>query len=150
MKKIFTLFFLILFMVSCTNELSSPISVLQNVERGATLKTISQDGNLTDGYTLVVEARGKSPVSIIEVYLNDDPIRILYLEDSTGTGLGGPQFSINIIEANPFLTHTEGAVLDLVLTTSDGKVYDVSTVTSSLTGSYFASPFTYNVPLNED
>jgi hypothetical protein len=175
MKKINILLsgLILMTIASCTKEYSSDdyggyemLSqyMLENWEKGAALRTISQSGGYSyfdlasSNWGVTLEPHDKENGGLTESvdwYVsnggnNETMVKTISKSEMTTGEVGLPNFSVSmsLAEASALTGPYNGGDTILhrfVLNLSDGNSYSSNTVTGPLTGSYFRSPFQYPV-----
>jgi hypothetical protein len=173
MKKINILLsgLILMTIASCTKEYSSDdyggyemLSqyMLENWEKGAALRTISQSGGYSyfdlasSNWGVTLEPHDKENGGLTESvdwYVsnggnNETMVKTISKSEMTTGEVGLPNFSVSmsLAEASALTGPYNGGDTILhrfVLNLSDGNSYSSNTVTGPLTGSYFRSPFQY-------
>ena len=163
------LFYLALFVgvLSCQKPDNVINDILESVEQGAVLRTISASGEYNfyapseSVFNLTIEEHDVENGALmqnVEVFLShNNGSEILHKtiqpnEFTTGPkGLPRTDFSVSLGEATNALglsssqyTGGDQITIRLKLNLTDGRSFSSSDVTGSLTGSYFASPYEYN------
>jgi hypothetical protein len=141
--------------------------ILDNVEQGAVLRTISSEGEYNfyapeaSIFNLTIEEHDIENGALmqnVEVYLSHNGGgEVLYktiqpTEFTTGpTGLPRTDLKLSLAEATNAIglsssqyTGGDKITIRLQLNLKDGRNFSSDDVTGSLTGSYFASPYEYN------
>jgi len=158
---------LIAILLGC-QEPDNPINdILDSVEKGAVLRTISSGGEYnfyapdSSVFTATIEehdAENGALMQNVEIFVsfngtNETLFQTLQPNEfTTGpTGLPRADFNVSLSDAASKLGITsaqysggDAIVIRLQLNLTNGKKYSTDGTTSSLTGSYFASPFEYN------
>jgi hypothetical protein len=168
MKKIIYLLSFVTVFLSCTESDKTIDFVYDNIQKGAVIRTISSSGeyNFYDPansiFSATIEehdAENGGLMQNIEVYvsLNGGSEALLRTlqpgEFTTGpTGLPRTDLSVSLAESANALglsssDYTGGDAINirLQLNLTDGRSFSSGDVTGSMTGSYFASPFAYNM-----
>jgi len=168
MKKIIYLLSFVTVFLSCTEADNTIDFVYENIQKGAVIRTISSSGeyNFYDPansiFSATIEehdAENGGLMQNIEVYvsLNGGSEALLKTlqpgEFTTGpTGLPRTDLSVSLAESANALglsssDYTGGDAINirLQLNLTDGRSFSSGDVTGSMTGSYFASPFAYNM-----
>ena len=158
---------------SCTKEYSSDdyggyemLSqyMLENWEKGAALRTISQSGGYSffdaanSNWSVTLEPHDKENGGLTESvdwYVsnggnNETMVKTISKSEMTTGEVGLPNFSVamSLTEAGSIVGGYNGGDTILhrfVLNLSDGNSYTSNTVTGPLTGSYFRSPYQYPI-----
>ena len=170
MKKIITLFSLLLVTVSCQEPDTTINDVLDNYVTGAVLRGWNPTGDYnffapsTSIFTVEIEEHDEQNGALmqdVQVYvaLNSGTevlLRTLTSADfAVGpTGLPRHQLTVTLGESIAALglsssQYTGGDVINirLQLNLTDGRSYTAKDAASSLTGSYFKSPYIYNMTI---
>ncbi|MAH82364.1 MAG: hypothetical protein CMC21_03830 [Flavobacteriaceae bacterium] len=170
MKKIITLFSLLLVTVSCQEPDTTINDVLDNYVTGAVLRGWNPTGDYnffapsTSIFTVEIEEHDEQNGALmqdVQVYvaLNSGTevlLRTLTTADfAVGpTGLPRHQLTVTLGESIAALglsssQYTGGDVINirLQLNLTDGRSYTAKDAASSLTGSYFKSPYIYNMTI---
>ena len=170
MKKIITLFSLLLITVSCQEPDTTINDVLDNYVTGAVLRGWNPTGDYnffapsTSVFTVEIEEHDEQNGSLMQdvqvfVALNgagETLLRTLTPSDfAVGpTGLPRHQLTVTLGESIAALgltssQYTGGDVINirLQLNLTDGRSYTNTDAASSLTGSYFKSPYIYNMTI---
>ena len=168
MKKIIYLLSFVTVFLSCTEGDKTIDFVYDNIQKGAVIRTISSSGeyNFYDPansiFSATIEehdAENGGLMQNIEVYvsLNGGSEALLKTlqpgEFTTGpTGLPRTDLKVSLAESANALglsssDYTGGDAINirLQLNLTDGRSFSSGDVTGSMTGSYFASPFAYNM-----
>ncbi|MGA1775504.1 MAG: hypothetical protein ACO39G_00320 [Flavobacteriaceae bacterium] len=168
MKKIIYLLSFVTVFLSCTESDKTIDFVYENIQKGAIIRTISSSGeyNFYDPansiFSATIEehdAENGGLMQNIEVYvsLNGGSEALLKTlqpgEFTTGpTGLPRTDLKVSLAESANALglsssDYTGGDAINirLKLNLTDGRSFSSGDVTGSMTGSYFASPFAYNM-----
>ena len=175
MKKLFIYLSLITLVVSCSKEFSSDEYggyemmtdyMLKEYEQGAALRQISKSGEYqaaTPGTSVVnwtLEPHDKEMGGLtqnVEIYLQfNSGAEVLYQTVNRSEMYDGPvglprfDFSLSLTQALGALGVGSFKGNDVVtvrfqLNLTDGNSYSRSSVTGSMTGSYFRSPFLYPI-----
>jgi len=155
-------------LIGCQKPNNEINYILENVQKGAVLRTISSDGEynfyapVTSIFKLTIEEHDIDNGALmqnVEVYLshngNSEVLHktILPNEFTTGpTGLPRNDFQLSLGDATSTLglsssqyTGGDRITIRLQLNLTDGRKFSSGDVTSSLTGSYFSSPYEYNL-----
>ena len=161
MKKIVCILLLISFFQSCEEPDNTVNFVLDNYETGAVLRTISSSGdyNFYDQtssiFTVTIEEHDEENGSLmqnVEIYISVDGgsevlFKTLQPNDfTTGpTGLPRSTFQVTLLEVKNLVGFNGGSTVKirLKLNLTDGKSFSEESVTGSMTGSYFQSPYVY-------
>lgn len=170
MKKIITLFSLLLVTVSCQEPDTTINDVLDNYVTGAVLRGWNPTGDYnffapsTSIFTVEIEEHDDQNGALMQdvqvfVSLNSGTevlLRTLTSADfAVGpTGLPRHQLTVTLGESIAALglsssQYTGGDVINirLQLNLTDGRSYTAKDAASSLTGSYFKSPYIYNMTI---
>ena len=170
MKKIITLFSLLLVTVSCQEPDTTINDVLDNYVTGAVLRGWNPTGDYnffapsTSIFTVEIEEHDEQNGALmqdVQVYLalnsgTEVLLRTLTSADfAVGpTGLPRHQLTVTLGESIAALglsssQYTGGDVINirLQLNLTDGRSYTAKDAASSLTGSYFKSPYIYNMTI---
>ena len=170
MKKIITLFSLLLVTVSCQEPDTPKNDVLDNYVTGAVLRGWNPTGDYnffapsTSIFTVEIEEHDDQNGALMQdvqvfVSLNSGTevlLRTLTSADfAVGpTGLPRHQLTVTLGESIAALglsssQYTGGDVINirLQLNLTDGRSYTAKDAASSLTGSYFKSPYIYNMTI---
>ena len=170
MKKIITLFSLLLVTVSCQEPDTTINDVLDNYVTGAVLRGWNPTGDYnffapsTSIFTVEIEEHDEQNGALMQdvqvfVSLNSGTevlLRTLTSADfAVGpTGLPRHQLTVTLGESIAALglsssQYTGGDVINirLQLNLTDGRSYTAKDAASSLTGSYFKSPYIYNMTI---
>ncbi len=165
MKKILSLFGAIaLTLVGCQEPDNTINEVLDNVGTGAVLRTISSSGSFNfydqanSVFSATIEAHDTEDGGLmqnVEIYLSADGgaeslFRTMTPSDfTTGpTGLPRGSFQVSLSDfSNAGVSFAGASVTKIRLqyNLTNGKSYSDDTVTGSMTGSYFASPYAYSL-----
>jgi len=168
MKKIIYLLSIVTVFISCTESENTIDFVLDNYEQGAVLRTISSSGeyNFYDPANSVFSAtieehdtENGGLMQNVEVYISlnggsEALLKTLQPGDfTTGpTGLPRADLKVSLAESVGALglsssqyTGGDAVNIRLQLNLTDGRIFSSGDVTGSMTGSYFASPFAYNM-----
>lgn len=165
MKKILSLFGVIaLTLVGCQEPDNTINDVLDNVGTGAVLRTISSSGSFNfydqanSVFSATIEAHDTEDGGLmqnVEIYLSADGgaeslFRTMTPSDfTTGpTGLPRASFQVSLSDfASAGVSFGGASVTKIRLqyNLTNGESYSDDTVTGSMTGSYFASPYAYNL-----
>jgi hypothetical protein len=168
MKKIIYLLSFITVFISCTESENTIDFVLENFEQGAVIRTISSEGdyNFYDTANSIFSAtieehdtENGALMQNVEIYVALNGSSEVLLETlqpgefTTGpTGLPRTNIRVSFADAVGALglnssQYTGGDVINirLKLNLTDGRSFSSDNVTGSMTGSYFASPYAYNM-----
>ena len=168
MKKIIYLLSIITVFISCTESENTIDFVLDNFEQGAVIRTISSEGdyNFYDTansiFSATIEEHDNENGALmqnVEIYvsLNGGSEALLQTlqpgEFTTGpTGLPRTNIKVSFADAVSVLgldssqyTGGDSIGIRLKLNLTDGRSFSSDNVTGSMTGSYFASPYAYNM-----
>jgi hypothetical protein len=170
MKKIITLFSLLLVTVSCQEPDTTINDVLDNYVTGAVLRGWNPTGDYnffapsTSIFTVEIEEHDDQNGALMQdvqvfVSLNSGTEVLIRTLTSTDfavgpTGLPRHQLTVTLGESIAALgfsssQYTGGDVINirLQLNLTDGRSYTAKDAASSLTGSYFKSPYIYNMTI---
>jgi hypothetical protein len=170
MKKIITLFSLLLITVSCQEPETTINDVLDNYVTGAVLRGWNPTGDYnffaptTSVFTVEIEehdVKNGALMQSVEVYVALNGAGEVLLRTLTPTdfavgvnGLPRHQLTVTLGESISALglsstQYTGGDVVNirLQLNLTDGRSYTNTDAASSLTGSYFKSPYIYNMTI---
>ena len=166
MKNLISFLCLIIIFQSCEDPDNTVNFVLDNYETGAVLRTISTSGSYnyydqsTSVFTATVEEHDEENGGLmqnVEIFLSvDGGSEVLYKtlqpgDFSTGpTGLPRATFTVKLIDVDSLIGFIGGSTVKirLQLNLTNGKTFSDDTVTGSMTGSYFQSPYAYNKIVN--
>lgn len=166
MKKYVKLMSILLLAAACQDSDNAIYTVLDDYQTGAVLRTISQSGeyniNDTSGsiFSLEIEEHDEQNGGLfqnMEIYVSINGGETLYRtvdpsEFTTGpTGLPRAKVDVSLasvlstlqLNANQ-VTGGDTVNIRLQLNLTNGKSYTAKDAASSLTGSYFASPYQYS------
>ena len=161
MKKLISLLSLVIVFQSCADPDNTVNFVLDNYETGAVLRTISSSGEYnfyeqgTSIFSATIEAHDEEDGALmqsVDIFLSvDGGSEVLYRtlqpgEFTTGpTGLPRATFQVGLSEVDNLVGFIGGSTVKirLQLNLTNGKSYSDDTVTGSMTGSYFKSPYAY-------
>lgn len=167
MKNKLIYFGLIAIILGCQEPDNAINDIFNTVEKGAVLRTISSGGEYnfyapdSSIFSATIEehdAEDGALMQNVEIYVslngaNETLFKTLQpSEFTTGpTGLPRTDFSVSLGDATSKLglsssqySGGDAIVIRLQLNLTNGKKYSTDGTTSSLTGSYFSSPFEYN------
>jgi len=170
MKKIITLFSLLLVTVSCQEPDTTINDVLDNYVTGAVLRGWNPTGDYnffapsTSIFTVEIEEHDEQNGALmqdVQVYVSLNSGTEVLLRTLTSadfavgpTGLPRHQLTVTLGESIAALglsssQYTGGDVINirLQLNLTDGRSYTAKDAASSLTGSYFKSPYIYNMTI---
>ncbi len=170
MKKIITLFSLLLVTVSCQEPDTTINDVLDNYVTGAVLRGWNPTGDYnffapsTSIFTVEIEEHDEQNGALmqdVQVYVALNSSTEVLLRTLTSadfavgpTGLPRHQLTVTLGESIAALgltssQYTGGDVINirLQLNLTDGRSYTAKDAASSLTGSYFKSPYIYNMTI---
>ena len=168
MKKIIYLLSIVTVFISCTESDNTIDYVLDNFQQGAVIRTISSSGeyNFYDPANSVFSAtieehdtENGGLMQNVEVYValnggSEALLKTLQPGDFTTGPKGLPRADLKVSLAESVgalglssSQYTGGDAINirLQLNLTDGRTYSSGDVTGSMTGSYFASPFAYNM-----
>tara|TARA_B110000444_G_C18851934_1_gene606512 strand:+ start:16057 stop:16887 length:831 start_codon:yes stop_codon:yes gene_type:complete len=170
MKKIITLFSLLLITVSCQEPDNSINDVLDNYVTGAVLRGWNPTGDYnffapsTSVFTVEIEEHDEENGALmqdVQVYVALNGAGEILLRTLTPTdfavgpnGLPRYQLTVTLAESIAALgltssqyTGGDAVNIRLALNLTDGRTYTAKDAASSLTGSYFKSPYVYNMTI---
>ena len=165
MKKILSLFgIMAITLTGCGDPDNTINEVLDNVGTGAVLRTISSSGSFNfydqanSVFSATIEAHDTEDGGLmqnVEIYLSADGgaeslFRTMTPSDfTTGpTGLPRGSFQVSLADFTAAGINYGGASVTkirLQYNLTNGESYSDDTVTGSMTGSYFASPYAYSL-----
>ena len=163
MKNIFTYGFVFLLVLACKKSDNSIDKVLENYGQGAVLRTIDQSGEFnyyaisSSSFTATIEAHYKEDGGLmqnVEIFVSADggteaKLRTLMPSDfQVGpTGLPRATFTVTLAEVQNTISFSvwRNVAIRLQHNLTDGLSFTAKDAASSLTGSYFASPYQYNL-----
>lgn len=166
MKKLIIFLSLIIIFQSCENPDNTINFILDNVEQGAVLRTISTSGDYNyydqsnSVFTATIEEHDKENGSLmenVEVFLSvDGGTEVLFKtllpgDFTTGpSGLPRTTFEVGLTDVDNLVGFIGGSTVKirLKLNLNNGKSYSDDSVTGTMTGSYFKSPYAYNKIVN--
>lgn len=164
MKKIIGLLSLALITFACEDSDKVIDDILDTVENGVAIRTISQGGEFnfyaqdTSIYNLTFEAHDLENGGLmqnVELYVSSDggtteALFATYLPADFTTGPSGlprKDLAISLQEVGDVISFGGGSTIRFrfVYNLTDGRSYTNDSVTGTMTGSYFTSPFIYSV-----
>jgi len=168
MKKIIYLLSFVTVFLACTESDNTIDFVYENIQKGAVIRTISSGGeyNFYDPansiFSATIEehdAENGGLMQNVEVYVSlnggsEALLKTLQPGDFTTGPKGLPRtdLSVSLAESANALglastDYTGGDAINirLQLNLTDGRSFSSGDITGSMTGSYFASPFAYNM-----
>lgn len=164
MKKILSIIGVVsLLFTSCQEPDNLINDVLDNYKTGAVLRTISTSGEFnyyaisTSAFTATIEAHDVEDGGLmqdVQIFVSADGgsealVRTLTPSDfATGpTGLPRSTFTITLSEVANAISFSGGSTVSIRLqyNLTNGESYSSNDVSGSMTGSYFASPYQYNL-----
>jgi len=168
MKKIIYLLSFLTVFISCTESSNTIDYVLDNYQNGAVLRTITSEGEFnfyapdSSIFTATIEehdTEGGALMQNVEIFVSlnsgsEASIRTIQPNEfTTGpTGLPRTDIRVTLAEAVAALglsssQYTGGDAINirLQLNLTDGRSYSTGDVTGSMTGSYFKSPYGYDM-----
>ncbi len=168
MKKIIYLLSFVTVFLACTESDNTIDFVYENIQKGAVIRTISSSGeyNFYDPansiFSATIEehdAENGGLMQNVEVYVSlnggsEALLKTLQPGDFTTGPKGLPRtdLSVSLAESANALglastDYTGGDAINirLQLNLTDGRSFSSGDITGSMTGSYFASPFAYNM-----
>ena len=168
MKNIIYLLSFLTVLISCTESENTIDFVLENFEQGAVIRTISSEGdyNFYDTENSVFSAtieehdiEDGALMQSVEIYVSlnggaEALFQTLQPGEFTTGPTGLPRTNINVSFADAVSSlglnssqYTGGDAINirLKLNLTDGRSFSSENVTGSMTGSYFASPYSYNM-----
>ena len=168
MKKIIYLLSFLLVFISCTESSNTIDYVLDNYQNGAVLRTISSEGEFnfyapdSSIFTATIEEHDTENGALmqnVEIFVSlnsgsEASIRTIQPSEFTTGPTGLPRTEIRVTLADAVAAlglsssqYTGGDAINirLQLNLTDGRSFSSGDVTSSMTGSYFKSPYGYDM-----